>query len=161
MIIRLYDTSQLYEVGDEIVFFKKELYKTSNTIHQKLLPGEVVAYDIFGRAMTAEDAAEQLLVMVDSPEELTTTEAIYHNMNVGKQILALWREYVIIKSNELGITGQGIEQLQNFYLIECALLAGMLYEASQMVLSMTENDVITSNIKQRFSSACLSADRLG
>ena len=73
MIIRLYDTSQLYEVGDEIVFFKKELYKTSNAIHQKLLSGEVVAYDIFGRAMTAEDAAERLLVMVDSPEELATT----------------------------------------------------------------------------------------
>lgn len=161
MIIRLYDISQLYEAGEEIVFYKKELYKISNVIHQKLLSGEVIAYDIFGRAMTGSDAAEQLLIMVDSPVVLSTTEAIYHNMAVGQQILALWREYVIIKSRELGVTGQGMEQLQSFYLIECALLAGMLYEASQMVLTMTENTVITSYIKQRFSTACTTADRLG
>lgn len=161
MIIRLYDISQLYEEGDEIVFYKKELYKISNVIHQKLLSGEVIAYDIFGRAMTVSDAAEQLLIMVDSPVVLSTTEAIYHNMAVGQQILALWREYIIIKSRELGVTGQGMEQLQSFYLIECALLAGMLYEASQMVLTMTENAMITSYIKQRFSTACTTADRLG
>lgn len=159
--IRLYDISQLYDAGGEIVFFKKELYKTSNVIHQKLLSGEVIAYDIFGRVIPVTDAAEQLLVMVDSPEELTTTEAIYHNMDIGKQILALWREYVIIKSKELGITGQGMEQLQSFYLIECALLAGMLYEASQMISDMPEDDIITPYIKQRFSTACITADRLG
>ena len=118
MIIHLYGISQLYEAGEEIVFYKKELYKISNVIHQKLLSGEVIAYDIFGRAMTGNDAAEQLLIMVDSPVVLSTTEAIYHNMAVGQQILALWREYVIIKSRELGVTGQGMEQLQSFYLIE-------------------------------------------
>lgn len=159
MIIKLYNISHLYEAG-EIVFFKKELYKTSNALHQNILSGAVVAYDIFGNAMTASDAAEQLLIMVDSPDVLTLTEAIYHNMELGKQILALWREYVIIKSKELGITGQGIEQLEQFYLIECALLGGMLYEASQMMLDIPENVVITSYIKQRFSQACLSADRI-
>ena len=87
-------------------------------------------------------------------------DQIIRNMELGKQILALWREYVIIKSKELGITGQGIEQLEQFYLIECALLGGMLYEASQMVLDIPENVVITSYIKQRFSQACLSADRI-
>ena len=161
MIVRLYNISQLSEAGEEVIFYKKELYKISGSLHQKIMSGEVVAYDIFGRVMSANDACEQLLSMVDRPDTLTTTEAIYHNMEIGRQILALWREYVIIKSNELGITGQGIEQLQNFYLIECALLAGMLYEASQMVLTMTENVVITSYIKQRFSTACLSADRIG
>lgn len=141
----------------------KELYKTSNALHQNILSGAgaVVAYDIFGNAMTASDAAEQLLIMVDSPDVLTLTEAIYHNMEVGKQILALWREFVILKSTELGISGQGMTQLQNFYLIECALLAGMLYEASHMISDMPEDDIITPYIKQRFSTACITADRLG
>ena len=111
--------------------------------------------------MDKDIAAEQLLVMVDNPQVLTTTEAIYHNMALGKQILALWREWVIIRSAELGISGQGIEQLQQFYLIECALLGGMLWEASKMVLEMPVNDVITVDIKNRFSQACISADRLG
>lgn len=159
MTIKLYDISHLFEAG-EIVFFKKELYKTSNSLHQQILNGEVTPYDIFGNAMSPDDAATQLLRMVDSPEILSTPESIYHNMELGKQILALWREYVIIKSKELGITGQGIEQLEQFYLIECALLGGMLYEASQMVLDIPENVVITSYIKQRFSQACLSADRI-
>lgn len=160
MIIKLYNISHLYEAG-EIVFFKKELYKVSNDLHQKILSGEVIAYDIFGRTMDASDATDQLLIMVDSPVVLTTTEAIYHNMELGKQILALWREYVILKSAELGISGQGMTQLQNFYLIECALLAGMLYEASQMISDMPEDDIITPYIKQRFSTACITADRLG
>lgn len=160
MIIKLYNISHLYEAG-EIVFFKKELYKTSNALHQNILSGAVVAYDIFGNVMTASDAAEQLLIMVDSPDVLTLTEAIYHNMEVGKQILALWREYVILKSTELGISGHGMTQLSNFYLIECALLAGMLWEASQMVLAIPCNEVITEYIKQRFSTACITADRLG
>lgn len=160
MIIKLYDISHLYEAG-EIVFFKQELYKTSNVLHQQILNGEVIPYDIFGNAMSPDDAANQLLSMVDSPEIFSTTDAIYYNMVIGKQILALWREYVIIKSKELGITGQGIEQLQQFYLVECALLGGMLWEASQMVLAMPCNEVITEYIKHRFSQACLSADRIG
>jgi hypothetical protein len=85
---------------------------------------------------------------------------ITRNMELGKSILALWREYVIIKSRELGITGQGIAQLEQFYLIECAMLGGMLSEASQMVLTMPTNIVITDDIKDRFSKACVSADHI-
>ena len=159
MIVTLYDISHLYEAG-EIIFYKKELYKISGSLHNQILNGTVIAYDIFGNVMTPTDAAEQLLAMVDSPAPLNTTEAIFHNMEVGKQILSLWREYVIIKSAELGITGQGITQLQNFYLIECALLAGMLFEAAQMTMLMSEDQVITAFIKQRFATACNTADRL-
>ena len=159
MILTLYDIPRIYEAG-EIIFYKKELYKISGSLHNQILNGTVVAYDIFGNAITSAEAAEQLLAMVDSPAPLNTTEAIVHNMEVGKQILSLWREYVIIKSAELGITGQGITQLQNFYLIECALLAGMLFEAAQMTMLMPEDQVITAFIKQRFATACNTADRL-
>ena len=159
MVVPVYGISHLYEAG-EIIFYKKELYKTSGPLHNQILNGTVIAYDIFGNAMTPAEAAEQLLAMVDSPAPLTTPEAIIHNMEVGKQILALWREYVILKSAELGITGQGITQLQSFYLIECALLAGMLFEAAQMTMLMPEDQVITAFIKQRFATACLTADRL-
>ena len=159
MVVPVCSISHLYEAG-EIIFYKKELYKTSGPLHNQILNGTVIAYDIFGNAMTPAEAAEQLLAMVDSPAPLTTPEAIFHNMEVGKQILALWREYVILKSAELGITGQGITQLQSFYLIECALLAGMLFEAAQMTMIMPEDQVITAFIKQRFATACLTADRL-
>jgi len=112
MTIKLYDISHLFEAG-EIVFFKKELYKTSNSLHQQILNGDVTPYDIFGNVMSPNDAANQLLNMVDSPEIISTTEAIYYNMELGKQILALWREYVIIKSKELGITVNYVERVRS------------------------------------------------
>lgn len=160
MTITLYNISHLYDVDDSVVFYKRELYKESNQLHQGILDGTHIAHDIFGRPMDATEAAEQLLIMVDSPSELTATEAIYHNMELGKQILALWREYVMIRNAELGISGIGIAQLQNFYLVICALLSGMLAEAALMIEAAPTDEIITDYIKQRFATACRVADRI-
>ena len=81
-------------------------------------------------------------------------------MELGKAILAKFREYVIRRNAELGISGNGIALLQNFNLIAVALLAGMLYEASSLILLIPEDQVITAEIKQKFSLACLSADHI-
>lgn len=85
---------------------------------------------------------------------------IIRNMELGKSIIAKFREYVIRRNDELGISGNGITLLQNFNLIAVALLTGMLYEASSLILQMPEDQVITAEIKQKFSLACLSADHL-
>lgn len=159
MVLIQKDIPRIYD-ADGIVFYKKELYKISGALHSKILNGSIKAYDIFGNEMLPDIAANQLLDMVDDPAPLSINSAIWYNTEVGKQILVLWREYVIIKSKELGITGQGIPQLQNFYLIECALLAGLLSEASEMVMLMPEDQLITPFIKERFATACLTADRL-
>lgn len=158
MIAPLFDISHLYEAG-EIVYYKKDLYKISGQLHSDILNNTIKAYNIFGEEMAPDEAAAQLLLMVDNPAPLSRTAAIYHNMDIGKQILALWREYVMIKSDALSITGQGIPQLKNFFLIECALLGGMLNEASQMISEAPEDSIVTPLIKQRFSTACLTANR--
>ena len=160
MTITLHSIPKLFSADDEIIFYKKELFKTSHTLHAGILAGDIIANDIFGNRMDAADAASQLLTMVDSPVELSIPDAISYNMEIGRQILALWREYVIIKSAELGISGKGLEQLTSFHLIIDALLAGMLWEANKMVLTIPTDDLVTDFIKTRFSHACLSADRL-
>ena len=86
---------------------------------------------------------------------------ILRNMEVGKQILALWREYVILKSSELGINGQGLVQLNAFSSIGIALTFGCLYEAAELIPSMVEDNIVTAEIKQKFINACLSADHIG
>ena len=160
MTITLHTISNLFGIDAEVVFYKRELYKRSNQIRQDIEAGTVTAYDIFGNPIEKELAVRQLLAMTDSPESMSIPDAVYHNMEIGEGILALWREYIIVKSRELGISGKGIEQLTAFHLIIDALLAGMLWEASKMVLSIPTDELVTEYIKTRFSQACLSADRL-
>ena len=160
MTITLHTISNLFGVDAEVVFYTRELYKRANQLRQDIEAGTVTAYDIFGNPIEKELAVRQLLQMVDSPEDLSTPGAVYHNIEIGKGILALWREYIIVQSAKLGISGKGIEQLAAFHLIIDALLAGMLWEASKMVLTIPTDELVTDYIKNRFAQACLSADRL-
>ena len=86
---------------------------------------------------------------------------IIRNMELGRSILAKFREWVYRKNAELGISGNGVELLNSFYMIEAALLAGMLDEASTLISQITETVVVTAECKTRFSLACLSADHMG
>ena len=86
---------------------------------------------------------------------------IIRNMELGKSILAIFREWVYRKNAELGISGNGVEILQSFYLIECALLAGMLSEASYLIANITpDTNIITAECKSKFAQVCTSADHI-
>lgn len=86
---------------------------------------------------------------------------IIRNMELGKSILAKFREWVYKKNAELGISGNGVELLQSFYLIESALLAGMLSEASYLIANtIPDTDIVTAECKSKFSQACTSADHI-
>lgn len=85
---------------------------------------------------------------------------ILRNMELGLNIVAKWREYVILKTDELGISGKGIEHLNAFSNIGVALTFGCLAEASELIPSMVEDNVVTAEIKQKFINACLSADHI-
>lgn len=86
---------------------------------------------------------------------------IIRNMELGKSILAIFREWVYRKNAELGISGNGVDLLQSFYLIECALLAGMLSEASYLIANtIPDTNIITAECKSKFAQACTSADHI-
>lgn len=140
----------VYKINDEIVFGKAF----------KVTESDIVV-DIFGNTIdfvTAKLEAESNAVVDESIKCLH--DKIQRNIALGYAILSTWREYVIIKDSELGITGQGVAQLEKFYLIGLALMMGMLDESSSMLLAMDENVVITQEIKQKFSLACKSADHI-
>lgn len=148
--------SPLYTVGDEVVFYKKDLYKTVNQLHQELLAGEKAGMDIFGNVLESQVAANYLLRMVDYPGELSYAERVALNCQIGNYLVALWREYVY----RTGAHGQGVAQLQAFSTIGLGLMMGCLYEAAQMIPQMPEDDVVNLVIKGRFAAACVAADRL-
>lgn len=85
---------------------------------------------------------------------------IKRNMELGLDIVAKWREYCVIKAAELGITGVGLTQLNAFSDIGIALSFGCLAEAAQLIPSMTEDSIVTAEIKAKFVNACISADHM-
>ena len=120
-----------------------------------------VIKDIFGESVIMFDAMNEADNNRNRDSTITGTCCqIIRNMELGKAILAKFREYVIRRNRELGISGNGVALLQNFNLIAVALLTGMLYEASSLILLIPEDQVITAEIKQKFSLACLSADHI-
>lgn len=148
--------SPLYTIGEEVVFYKKDLYKDLNALNASLLSGSAVGMDIFGNVLDPQTASTYLLRMVDYSPELTYAEKVLHNIQVGTWLVALWREWVV----STGITGQGLVQLQSFASIGLGLLMGCLYEASTLISALPEDEIVTPAIKTRFATACLVADRL-
>lgn len=143
----------VYSINDIVVFGKAFTVPSYPTPTIK---------DIFGSDVSMYDAQAEANSNSNRDSTITNTCCqIIRNMELGKAILAKFREWVYRKNAELGISGNGIELLQSFYLIECALLAGMLSEASYLISNIIpETDIITAECKEKFSLACTSADHV-
>jgi len=142
----------VYSINDNVVFgkaFKVPSYPTP--VIKDIFGDDVI---MFYATKEADDNANR-----DSKISGTCCQ-IVRNMELGKAIIAKFREYVIRKNAELGISDNGVTILENFNLIAVALLTGMLAEASSLILLIPEDQVITAEIKQKFSLACKSADHI-
>ena len=142
----------VYSINDVVVFGK------AFTVPSYPTP---VIKDIFGNDVIMFDAVTESGNNRNRDSTITGKGGqILRNMELGLAIVAKWREYVILKSAELGISGQGLVQLNAFSNIGIALTFGCLAEAAELIPSMVEDDVVTAEIKQKFISACLSADHI-
>lgn len=120
-----------------------------------------IILDIFGDTVSMYDAMNESSNNINRDSTITGTCCkIKRNMELGLDIIAKWREYVIRKSTELCISGAGLVQLNAFSNIGIALSFGCLAEAAQLIPSMIEDSIVTAEIKQRFINACLSADHI-
>lgn len=117
--------------------------------------------DIMGNTVSMYEAMNESNNNINRDSSINCTCCkIKRNMELGLDIIAKWREYCIIKAAELGITGTGLTQLNAFSNIGIALTFGCLAEAAQLIPSMTEDSVVTAEIKAKFVNACLSADHI-
>lgn len=120
-----------------------------------------VIKDIFGNDVSSYAAVTEADNNRNRDSIITDTSGqILRNMELGLAIVAKWREHVILKSAELGISGQGLVHLNAFSHIGVALTFGCLAEAAELIPSMVEDNVVTAEIKQKFIEACLSADHI-
>ena len=142
----------VYSINDVVVFGK------AFTVPSYPTP---VIKDIFGDDVIMFDAVTESGNNRNRDSTITDKGGqILRNMELGLAIVAKWREYVILKSAELGISGQGLVQLNAFSNIGIALTFGCLAEAAELIPAMAEDSVVTAEIKQKFISACLSADHI-
>lgn len=142
----------VYEINGNVVFGKAFIVPSYP---------EPIIKDIFGDNVSKFDAIDEADRNKNRDSTISSTCCqLTRNAELGKLILIKFREYVYRRNAELGISGNGVELLQSFYLIECGLLAGMLDECSGLILAMAENDIITPEIKTKFSNACLSANHV-
>ena len=117
--------------------------------------------DIMGNIISVYEAMNESNNNINRDSSINCTCCkIKRNMELGLDIIAKWREYCVIKAAELGITGIGLTQLNAFSDIGVALSFGCLAEAAQLIPSMTEDSIVTAEIKQKFVNACLSADHI-
>lgn len=150
---------RLLKIDNEVVFYSETLPKRALALSTSLDNGSK-AYDISGNEMDVNTAKEELVLMQNPAGYSSTLQKIAKNAEVGNSLIFLWREYTIDKGSELGISGQGIPMLQSMTLLVQALQTGCLSEASEIIAQLPETEVITSQIKQNFRDACISADLL-
>lgn len=142
----------VYEINGNVVFGKAFTVPSYP---------EPIIKDIFGDNVSKFDAIDEADRNKNRDSTISSTCCqLTRNAELGKLILIKFREYVYRRNAELGISGNGVELLQSFYLIECGLLAGMLDECSSMILAMPTNEVLTIEIKEKFAKACKSADHI-
>lgn len=142
----------VYSINDVVVFGK------AFTVPSYPIP---VIKDIFGNELMSYVAVSEADNNRNRDSAIVDKSGqILRNMELGLIIVAKWREYVILKTDELGVSGQGIEQLNSFSNIGVALTFGCLAEAAELIPSMAEDNVVTAEIKQKFINACLSGDHI-
>ena len=142
----------VYSINDVVVFGK--------AFNVPSYPAPAIK-DIFGNEIASYAAVTEADNNRNRDSAITDKGGqILRNMELGLNIVAKWREYVILKTDELGISGQGMAQLIAFSNVGIALTFGCLAEAAELIPSMTEDNVVTAEIKQKFINACLSADHI-
>ena len=142
----------VYSINDTVVFGKAFTVPSYPTpVIKGIFGNEVASY---AAVTEADNNRNRDSVIVDKGGQ------ILRNMELGLVLVAKWREYVILKSDELGISGQGLVQLNAFSNIGIALTFGCLSEAAELIPAMVEDNVVTAEIKQKFINACLSADHI-
>ena len=142
----------VYSINDVVVFGK--------AFHVPSYPVPVIK-DIFGNEVASYAAVTEADNNRNRDSAIVGKGGqILRNMELGLVLVAKWREYVFLKSDELGISGQGLVQLNAFSNIGIALTFGCLSEAAELIPAMVEDNVVTAEIKQKFINACLSADHI-
>lgn len=117
--------------------------------------------DIMGNTVSMYEAMNESNTNINRDSSITCTCCkIKRNMELGLDIIAKWREYCVTKAAELGITGVGLTHLNAFSNIGIALSFGCLVEAAQLIPSMTEDSIVTAEIKAKFVNACISANHM-
>lgn len=145
--------SRLHKVGENSVFYSTDLSDVSQEYYEGLVDGSMIGYATDGSVMEAKEAYDAFLLMCDYMQEpLNTVEQMYRNIKVGVFIAAVIRAEITL------LVDDGTQYLMQLMNAVNATQVGMLQSASQLILMIEPNEVLTTERLERWSDLALTAD---
>lgn len=145
--------SQLYKIDNEVVFYRPDLNNKRTELYNKLINGEAVAYDLNGNIMSVSDSTACLSVICDRLIGTSNVDKIYANIEFANVMIACVRA-------ELLQYPQGEAMMSKLSSVVSMLQVGMFYTASQVLLTIPTDDIITSARLTKWSSMLISSDAI-
>lgn len=141
---------------EEVLFYKPFINSRRNEIYNKIINGDVVAYDILNSSIEdVDEAGTMFLNMIDLIENnpLTWIACNERNMRIAFIIISIVRYE--LKDHE-----NGIDYLNKLSPAIDIIQVGMFNDASNYILSLIPDDIITDEQLNRWSNLLLSANSL-
>ena len=144
---------KLYKVGDNVVFYSKDLQKQRNETYASIINDEKICIDVYGNEMEKIAAANDFLLMTDFFIPKNEEEQVLRNINIGIKFIAIIRVDMIK-------AGVGLEYMNTFSTALTSINIGALDTARILINDFTEDEYITAARKTRWSDMLASSDAI-
>lgn len=145
--------STLYKIDNEVVFYRPDLNNKRTELYNKLINGEAIAYDLDNNAMSISESTACLSVICDRLIGASNVDKIYANIELANVMIACVR-------SELLQYPQGESMMTKLSSVVSMLQVGMFYTASQVLLTIPTDEIITSDRLTKWSSMLISSDAI-
>lgn len=145
--------SNLYKIGEEIVFYSPSLNSRRTELYQGLLDGSLIGYDSLNNVMSATQAVDGLCTICDRFTGSNNLDKIYANISLAPTIIAVVRNELISYPQGMALIGKLADVIPMLYV-------GMFNTASETILQITPDEIITIERLNKWSSMLVSADAI-
>jgi hypothetical protein len=145
--------SRIYKIDDEVVFYSPVLGDRRTDLFVKLTNGVSIAHDIEGNVLSCDEAVQGLSVICDRQIGDTLAERVLSNINLSSILIATVRSELLQYPNGEVLFGK----LTSVIIM---LQVGMFTTASQALLAVVPDEIITTERLQKWSNMLTVSDAL-
>ena len=146
--------SRLHKVDTNSVFYSPTLGAVRQDYFNGLTNGTMVGYATDGTVMNSQEAVDAFLLMCDFMSQTNgVIDEIYRNIQVGDIIISMVRSEIVTIPN-------GGVYLAKLASVVGAIQTGMFDTASQLLLAITPDAVLTTERLTRWADMAITADAI-